>query len=127
MVLFGIPDIRLFWSTDPRFSEQFSENSFAQKTKFKPFSKYPPVLKDISMWIPDTFVDNDLFETIRDEGGDQVERVELVEEFTHPKTGRASRLFRVTWRDMSRTLTNEDVNAKHEIVLQRVVQELELR
>lgn len=126
MVLFGIPDIRLFWSADRRFTEQFSEDSFAQKTEFKPFSKYPPVLKDISMWIPDDFVDNDLFERIRDEGGDQVERVELVEEFKHPKTGRISRLFRVTWRDMSRTLTNEEVNAKHDIVLDRVVKELKV-
>lgn len=126
MVLFGVPDIRLFWSTDVRFSEQFSEHAFAQKIKFKPFSKYPPVLKDISMWIPESFVDNDLFETIRDEGGDQVEKVELVEQFTHPKSGRKSRLFRVTWRDISRTLTHEEVNAKHEIVLNRVVKELKV-
>ena len=28
-------------------------------------------------------------------------------------------MFRVTWRDMSRTLTNEEVNAKHETVLER--------
>jgi hypothetical protein len=28
--------------------------------------------QDISMWIPEEFVDNDLFEMIRDEGGDQV-------------------------------------------------------
>eukprot|EP00913_Durusdinium_trenchii_P011534 g10829.t1 len=48
MVLFGIPDIRLFWSDDARFAQQFSEGSFSEKTKFKPFSKYPPVLKDPS-------------------------------------------------------------------------------
>lgn len=124
MVLFGIPDIRLFWSEDPRFREQFDEKAFENKVTFKPFSKYPPVTKDISMWIPDNFVDNDLFEMIRDEGGDQVEKVDLMDEFTNKKTGKTSKLFRVTWRDMSRTLTNEEVNAKHEIVLQRVVKEL---
>merc|ERR1712012_385848 len=97
MVLFGIPDIRLFWSDDERFHSQFSEASFASKTRFKPFSKYPPVLKDISMWIPGDFVDNDLFEMIRDEGGDQVEKVDLCDEFTHPKTNRTSKMFRVTW------------------------------
>merc|ERR1711953_263428 len=113
-VLFRIPDIRLFWSADPRFHEQFDTRSFENKTIFKPFSKYPPVLKDISMWIPADFVDNDLFGVIRDEGGDQVEKVDLLDEFTHPKTQRVSKMFRVTWRDMSRTLTNEEVNAKHE-------------
>mmetsp|Transcript_41890 Transcript_41890/g.99736 ORF Transcript_41890/g.99736 Transcript_41890/m.99736 type:complete len:477 (-) Transcript_41890:129-1559(-) len=126
MVLFGIPDIRLFWSEDPRFSEQFAPESFAEKTRFKPFSKYPPVLKDISMWIPENFADNDLFEMIRDEGGDQVEKVDLMDDFTHPKTGKRSKMFRVTWRDMSRTLTNEEVNAKHETVLERLVKELEV-
>jgi phenylalanyl-tRNA synthetase alpha chain len=124
MILFGINDIRLFWSDDERFSKQFDENAFADKVKFKPFSKYPPVKKDISMWIPEDFVDNDLFEMIRDEGGDQVEKVELIDEFTNKKTGKRSKAFRVIWRDMSRTLTNEEVNAKHEIVLEKIVKEL---
>jgi len=124
MVLFGIPDIRLFWSDDPRFSQQFDADSFTKKTVYKQFSKYPPVMKDISMWLPEGFSDNDLCEIIRDEGGDQVEKVTLQDEFVHPKTKRASKMFRVTWRDMSRTLTNEEVNAKHETVLQRVVAEL---
>lgn len=124
MVLFGIPDIRLFWSTDDRFISQFNEKSFAERYKFKPFSKYPPVMKDISMWIPENFVENYFFETVRDEGGDQVEKVEMIDTFVHPKTKRTSKLFRVTWRDMSRTLTHEEVNAKHEIVLKRIVEEL---
>lgn len=34
-----------------------------------------PYMQDISMWIPEEFVDNDLFEMIRDEGGDQVRDV----------------------------------------------------
>merc|ERR1712151_1113622 len=96
---------------DPRFLEQFSTDSFAKKATFKAFSKYPPVMKDISMWIPGDFVDNELFELIREEGGDQVEKVEMIDNFVHPKTKRESKLFRVTWRDMSRTLTNDEVNA----------------
>jgi len=47
-----------------------------------------------------------------------------MDEFTHPKTGRKSKMFRVTWRDMSQTLTNEYVNAKHQIVLDRIVDEM---
>lgn len=129
MVLFNIPDIRLFWSDDERFLKQFSETSFKEQTKFKPFSKYPPVLKDMSMWVPDDFADNELFEIIRDEGGDRVENVELVDSFTHPKTGRKSKAFRVTWRDLSKTLTNEEVDVMQASVCKRVTSnfEVELR
>jgi len=126
MVLFKIPDIRLFWSEDPRFLEQFTVDSFKEKTIFKPFSKYPPIMKDVSMWLPQDFSDNDFCEIIRDEGGDQVEKVELMDEFVHPKKQRKSKMFRVTWRDMSRTLTHEEVNEKHNTVLKRVVEELQV-
>lgn len=42
MVLFSIPDIRLFWSKDPRFLSQFSDGKIK---KFVPFSKYPACYK----------------------------------------------------------------------------------
>jgi phenylalanyl-tRNA synthetase alpha chain len=49
MVLFSIPDIRLFWSEDPRFLDQFSKGEI---TTFQPYSKYPPCYKDMSFWLP---------------------------------------------------------------------------
>lgn len=75
MVLFDIPDIRLFWSTDPRFLDQFKEGQF---TKFVPFSKFPVCYKDISFWCPVEFHENDFTEIVRTVAGDLVEKVELV-------------------------------------------------
>jgi phenylalanyl-tRNA synthetase alpha chain len=49
MVLFDIPDIRLFWSQDPRFTSQFTDGKI---TKFVPYSKYPMCYKDVSFWLP---------------------------------------------------------------------------
>lgn len=38
MILFSIPDIRLFWTEDPRFTSQFKTG---EVIKFTPYSKYP--------------------------------------------------------------------------------------
>lgn len=62
MVLYDIPDIRLFWSSDQRFLSQFRRG---MPTTFKPFSTYPPCLKDIAFWIPDGFHENDFYDTVR--------------------------------------------------------------
>ncbi|KAI8987039.1 phenylalanyl-tRNA synthetase [Pilobolus umbonatus] len=76
MVLFGIPDIRLFWSEDDRFINQFTPGKI---NKFEPFSKYPPCIKDISFWVPEgSWHDNDFCEVVRGVAGDLVETVEMV-------------------------------------------------
>ena len=76
MILFGIPDIRLFWSTDPRFLSQFSENKI---TPFKPYSKYPACFKDVSFWAPEGGLhENDFCDLVRDIAGDLAEDVKIV-------------------------------------------------
>lgn len=107
MKLFDIPDIRLFWSTDPRFTSQFSLSKGI--TKFKPFSRHPVCYKDISFWRPDGFEPNDFFELTREAGQDLIERVELLDDFQ--KDGRRSLCYRISYRSMERSLTNEEVDA----------------
>ncbi|KAJ9614142.1 phenylalanyl-tRNA synthetase alpha subunit, mitochondrial [Cladophialophora chaetospira] len=154
MLLFGIPDIRLFWSTDPRFLKQFTRGKI---TKFEPFSKYPACYKDIAFWInatpsasspigattsstsgvaaaaggdatkasltetqPAAFHENDIMEVLRDVAGSLVEDVKLVDEFVHPTSGRKSLCYRINYRSLERTLTNEEVNGLHEEVARRM-------
>lgn len=110
MVLHQIPDIRLFWSKDPRFLNQFNSKSNAFSI-FRPFSKFPPCIKDISFWCPSLeFEPNDLFDLVRDVAGDVVESVTQVDTFVHPKTGRKSLCYRITYRSMERNITNEEIN-----------------
>ena len=78
MVLFGIPDIRLFWSTDSRFSEQFQAGKIST---FRPYSKQPPCYQDVSFWLPEQtskFHENDFCEIVRDVAGDLAEETKLV-------------------------------------------------
>jgi phenylalanyl-tRNA synthetase alpha chain len=211
MLLYSIPDIRLFWSKDTRFLSQFSESQPIKR--FVPFSKYPACFKDVSFWLrsssnaaggaspihppaassappaassanatqpqvqtpnsgelpshtsaaahsshrspritspspssasiaegassnldthttttttnpippaapapapSSTFHENDVMEIAREVCGDLVEDVRLTDEFVHPKTGRKSMCYRINYRSLERTLTNDETNALHE-------------
>jgi phenylalanyl-tRNA synthetase alpha chain len=121
MILFGIPDIRLFWTDDERFHKQFihdvlydeeyeSSSNFC-KHKFIPYSKHPLCWKDVSFWCPEEeFHQNDVFEVVRAVTGDLVEKVEVCDQYIHPKTHRKSLSYRISYRHMSRSLTNEEVD-----------------
>uniref|UniRef100_A0A8D0MI17 phenylalanine--tRNA ligase n=1 Tax=Sus scrofa TaxID=9823 RepID=A0A8D0MI17_PIG len=89
MVLYDIPDIRLFWSEDERFLKQFRVPDINQQVKFQPLSKYPAVTNDISFWLPrENYTENDFYDLVRTVGGDLVEKVDLIDTFEHPKFSR---------------------------------------
>ncbi|KAI1136691.1 phenylalanyl-tRNA synthetase mitochondrial precursor [Hypoxylon sp. FL0543] len=139
MLLFQIPDIRLFWSQDERFLNQFKgvSDNLSSLKRFVPFSKYPACAKDVSFWLKPIsaaggstkanahdFHENDMMEIVRSVAGDVVEDVRLVDEFTHPKTGRKSMCYRINYRSLERTLTNEETNDLHNKVNATLVEKL---
>ena len=135
MLLFNIPDIRLFWSRDERFLSQFSAGRI---TRFEPFSKHPACYKDVAFWLPPAsvsgdasaaggavpFHENDVMEIVRDIGGDLVEDVQLIDHFTHPKKRRTSMCYRINYRSLESTLTNEQANKLHDGVREKLVEKL---
>ncbi|XP_048868650.1 phenylalanine--tRNA ligase, mitochondrial [Brienomyrus brachyistius] len=125
MVLYGIPDIRLFWSQDERFLRQFRLRHINDPVSFQPLSKYPSLMNDISFWVPaDGFTANDFYDLVRTIGSDLVEEVSLVDQFTHPKTKKVSHCYRITYRHMERTLTQEEVRVVHRAIEEAAEREL---
>ncbi|KAL8980825.1 MAG: hypothetical protein Q9205_004205 [Flavoplaca limonia] len=136
MLLFSIPDIRLFWSRDMRFLSQFT--TIEKINRFKSFSKHPACYKDVAFWLRSSsssaggglrsnaqdFHENDVMEIVRIIGGDLVEDVRLVDEFQHPVSGRKSLCYRINYRSLERTLTNEEANEMHEHVKGELVNKL---
>lgn len=114
MLKMRIPDIRLLRSTDERVTRQLEDIN----NVFEPVSKYPPVTRDISFIVDkESFDPNHYYEAIREiVGGDFVEEVALVDKYEDKErfgAGKLSYAFRIVYRHLDRTLTNEEVNEMH--------------
>lgn len=122
MVLFGIPDIRLFWSDDQRFISQFEQGKL--QTTYKPFSIYPSIEKHVSFWVEDkdAFHENDFCQVARDVGGDLIEQTSIIDTFE--KNGKKSVCFNVVFRSLHRTLTHTEVNEMYHRLRDEVAQKL---
>jgi phenylalanyl-tRNA synthetase alpha chain len=107
MLSMDLPDIRLFWSEDPRVKKQLKLGK-----KFVEVSKYPPITRDISFVVGKDFVPNNYFDLIREIGSDLVEQVELLDKYEDPKkfgAHKVSYTYRVVYRSPQRTLTTSEV------------------
>ncbi len=106
-----LPDIRLLWSEDPRVVKQLKLGH-----KFEQVSKFPPVVRDISFVVPNTFVPNDYFDIVRETVPDLVEEVALIDKYENAAKfgeGNISYAYRITYRSLDRTLTSEEVDNWH--------------
>ncbi|EEB07527.1 phenylalanyl-tRNA synthetase [Schizosaccharomyces japonicus yFS275] len=106
MLLYQIPDIRLFWSHDKRFLSQFQPGRI---TAFRPFSKYPICFKDVSFWLKEGFSDKDFHQAVRNICGDLVESVQLIDRY-QKQDGNVSLCYRINYRSMERSLRNHEVD-----------------
>ena len=106
-----VPDIRLFWSDDERVKKQLKLGQ-----KFVEVSKYPPVVRDISFIVNKDFVPNNYFDLVRDVVGDMAEEMTLLDKYENDEklgSGKVSYAYRITYRSIEKTLTNDEVNALH--------------
>lgn len=107
----SLPDIRLLWSTDPRVTKQLVLGQPYQEV-----SKYPSIVRDISFIVSKSFIPNDYFDIVREIGGDLVEEVELLDKYENDEKfgdDKMSYAYRITYRSIERTLTNEEIDLVH--------------
>ncbi|XP_032689475.1 probable phenylalanine--tRNA ligase, mitochondrial isoform X2 [Odontomachus brunneus] len=115
MRLYSIPDIRLFWSQDISFINQFKVDNPDAHIQYTPISIYPSCTNDISFWLPEdeSYSPNDFYDIVREIGGDIIDQIILKDQFVHPKTKRTSHCYTIVYRHMERTLTKKEVNMLH--------------
>lgn len=121
MILYKIPDIRLFWSADAGVTHQFEGKSPDDVFEFVPVSQFPQNINDMAFWLPEKYDSNDFYDLARTvDADDLLEQIKLLDVFEHPKTKRTSHCYRLYYRHPSRPLSQEEVNIIHQDIADTV-------
>ncbi len=75
---------------------------------YKPYSKYPYIVRDIAMWTPAGTESSDIEATLKELSGELVQKIALFDRFE--KGDRTSFAFRLIFQSFKRTLTEAEAN-----------------
>jgi phenylalanyl-tRNA synthetase beta chain len=99
---------------EPEGAKKYGELSVSQTVRYKPFSKYPFIVRDIALWVPAGTSSEDVFKVILKTAGDLVVRSAKFDEFK--KGDKISYAFRLIFQSYDRTLTDTEANEQMENV-----------
>ena len=120
LVKHGLPDPRIFWTKDQRFSQQFL---LSDHTTYQPFSLYPPqYIHDVSFWVKDTGelesilkdkVEYQLFPVIREIAGLSIASTQCIDIYKPSEGqshyGQVSLCYRLMYCSLDRGLGHSEV------------------
>lgn len=89
--------------------------------KYQPLPKFPAMSRDISMTVPADLTNQAIVELVERVGGDLVEAVFPFDKY------KDSAAYRIIYRNNNRTLTEQEVNAKHQEIIQALTAKLQVR
>lgn len=104
--ILGVPDWRMLWTYDGRFTSQFLHGKLKL---FNSFSMYPPsYVHDISFWVKDEeqFDEVDFHTLVRRVSKDCVTDIQLLERFQHLQTGMVSLCYRLIYQSCDKALSD---------------------
>ncbi len=106
--VYGYFSAEKFLVLGPSPSQGTSDETSFPST-FKPWSSYPFISRDISVWVPENTKPEELSKIYEELGTDLlINKPKLFDQFT--KDGRTSYAFRLVFQSQERTLTDEEIN-----------------
>jgi phenylalanyl-tRNA synthetase beta chain len=107
-------------------SLDFPTSGLGSRATFLELGKFPSVTRDIAMIVAEDLTHEKIWEVILHPPEPLLERVEFFDLFagTEIGEGKKSLAYRLTYRDRSRTLTSEEVNAAHAKIRERLRSDL---
>lgn len=98
----------------PENPEAYDDLPLSQAARYRSFSKYPYIVRDIAAWVPADASAEAVKENIRAEAGALLQNIFLFDTFE--KEGRVSLAFRLIFQSFDKTLTEEEANGAMEQV-----------
>jgi phenylalanyl-tRNA synthetase beta chain len=94
---------------------------------FKPLPAYPAIRRDLAMIVPEATTHESVLQTVKQAKPQNLEQVELFDVFRgkHIPAGQKSMAYAFVYRNAERTLTDAEVNAAHQRVVQQLQQNLQ--
>jgi phenylalanyl-tRNA synthetase beta chain len=117
-------------STQPiLFAEVNLEGHSARRATFRELDRFPAITRDIAMIVPEDLAHQQIVETILGGNEPLLVSVELFDVFSGGReqgfgAGKKSMAYALTYRDKTRTLTNEEITAVHAKIRERLQREL---
>jgi len=107
-------------------SLDFPTSGLGSRATFREIGKFPAISRDIAMIVAEDLTHEKIWEVIFHPTEPLLERVEFFDLFAGAEIGegKKSLAYRLTYRDQSRTLTSEEVNAAHAKIRERLRSDL---
>jgi phenylalanyl-tRNA synthetase beta chain len=111
------------------FAELNLEAHSATRPTYRDIDKFPAITRDIAMIVPENLAHEKIVETIAGVKEPLLASVELFDVFSGGQAqnfgaGKKSMAYALTYRDKTRTLTNEEITAVHAKIRERLRREL---
>jgi phenylalanyl-tRNA synthetase beta chain len=93
------------------------------EVKYKPFSTYPPVKRDVALILPADFESQKIFELIKSFDSELIEDAFIFDVYQGKgiPEGHKSIAFRIIYRAFDRTLTAEEVDELHTKLVEKII------
>ena len=88
--------------------DTYNVKSDSESFSYKPFSLFPPVLRDISVWVPESLSSEEILSMIKSNAGDLLVQSHLFDEYK--KNGKMSYAFNLTFQSDEKTLSEDEIN-----------------